>query len=51
MYPMRYTILGSIYSILYPIYLMHGFGQQGLMPALDSDMAEVFTGSVLSVKA
>ena len=30
---------------------MHCFGQQGLMPALDSDMAEVITGSEFIVKA
>ena len=30
---------------------MHCFGQQGLMPALDSDMAEVITGSKFIVKA
>ena len=30
---------------------MHRFGQQGLMPALDSDMAEVITGSEFIVKA
>jgi hypothetical protein len=29
---------------------MHCFGQQGLMPALDSDMAEVITGSKFIVK-
>ncbi len=40
--------------ILYPImgrYLMYFFVQQGLMPALDSDMAEVITGSEFIVKA
>ncbi len=30
---------------------MHYFGQQGLVPALDSDMAEVITGSEFIVKA
>ena len=30
---------------------MHCFGQQGLMPALDSDMVEVVTGSEFIVKA
>ncbi len=30
---------------------MHCFGQQGLMPAVDSDMAEVITGSEFIVKA
>ena len=30
---------------------MHCFGQQGLVPALDSDMAEVITGSEFIVKA
>ena len=30
---------------------MHCFGQQGLMPALDSDMADVITGSEFIVKA
>ena len=30
---------------------MHCFGQQGFMPALDSDMAEVITGSEFIVKA
>ena len=30
---------------------MHCFGQQGLMPALDRDIAEVITGSEFIVKA
>ncbi len=30
---------------------MHCFGQQGLMPALDSDMAEVITGTEFIVRA
>ncbi len=30
---------------------MHCFGQQGLVPALDSDMAEVITGTEFMVKA
>jgi hypothetical protein len=30
---------------------MHCFGQQGLVPVLDSDMAEVITGSEFMVKA
>ncbi len=45
----RYRVL---YWVQYPTrYLTHYFGQQGLMPALDSDLAEVITGSEFIVKA
>ncbi len=40
-----------MYTIYCTRYLMHCSGQQGLMPALDSDMAEVITGSEFIVKA
>ena len=53
-----YQILPDIVYIIYPISgtillrcLIYYFGQQGLMPALDSDMAEVLTGSEFIVKA
>ncbi len=43
-------ISGTMYTILYPISDAL-FRQQGLMPALDSDMAEVITGGEFIVKA
>ncbi len=47
-YLVRYRVQCILYSTQY---LMHCFCQQGLMPALDSDMAEVITGSEFVVEA
>ncbi len=44
--------IGYDIGVRYPTrYLIHGFGQQGLILALGSDMAEVITGSEFIVKA